>query len=193
MLFLTLFTLLNALAHNEGFALKYRLNPGGMPVGVFDLMLGLGVIWAVVGRRGAWPTERAHPLMTWLIVLFSLGTFAGILGALIQNAELRWMMTGMRNFLVLPACAFIGYGLLLTPRSTVRFAQLQAWAGVGTALVILLFFHRHAVTSTATTDLNTLRAVAYVATYAGLAAALLLFTIISKVRLMPAWLALGLC
>jgi hypothetical protein len=193
MLFLTLLTLLNALAHNEGFALKYRIDAGGMPISVFDLMLGLGVIWAIVGRRAAWPTERAHPLMIWVVVLFSLGAVAGIVGALIQNAELRWMMTGMRNFLVLPACAFIGYCLLLTPRSTLRFAQLQDGAGAGTALVILLFFHRHASTSTASTDLNTLRAVAYVATYAGLAAALLLFTIISTVRLMPAWLALGLC
>lgn len=194
MLFLYLLTLTNALAHNDGFALRFRFEAGGLPIGVFDVLLGIGVVFAIVGRRGAWPTERAHPLLTWLIVLFTLGALAGILGALIQNAELRWMMTGLRNFLVLPACVFIGYCLLLTPRSMLQFSYLQVIAGVGTALVILLFFRSKAGTVTNTaSSLNNLRAVAYVANYAGLAAVLLLFTIISRIRLLPTWLALALC
>lgn len=190
---LILLTLVNALAHNEGFALKYRIDAGGLPIGVFDVLLGLGVLFAVIGRRNAYPTDRAHPLLIWLVVLFSLGTLGGVLGAIVSNAELRWLMTGMRNFMALPAGIFIGYCLLLTPRSTTRFAQLQVWAGVGTAVVILLFFHSKATSLTAADSLNRLRAIAYVANYAGLAGALLLFAIIAKVRLLPVWLAAALC
>ena len=192
MWFLVLLTLVNALAHNDGFALHYRMDVGGLTIGVFDGLLALVVLAAMIGRRNAWPTEKAHPLLGWLVVLFLLGAGAGILGALISNAELRWMMTGMRNFMVLPAGMMIGYCLLLTPRSTSRFAQLQIWAGAGTALVILLFFHNKASASQVR-DVNTLRAIAYVAPYAGLAGALLLFAIIARIRVMPVWVALGLC
>jgi hypothetical protein len=193
MWFLIFLTLTNALAHNEGFALRFRVDAGGLPIGVFDALLGLGVLVALIGRRNAYPTERAHPLMPWLVVLFGLGASAGVLGALISNAELRWMMTGMRNFLTLPAGVMIGYCLLLTPRSNSRFAHLQVWAGVGAAAVILLFFRSAATGFNSSDNINRLRTTAYVANYAGLAGALLLFTIISKIRLMPFWLSVALC
>lgn len=193
MWFLILLTFVNALAHNDGFALKYRIDAGGLPIGVFDALLALGVLYALIGRGKAYPTEKIHPLIIWLVVLFLLGTLAGVLGALVSNAELRWLMTGMRNFMTLPAGILIGYCLLLTPKSTTQFAYLHLWAGVGTAAVILLFFHSKATSMHSGDSLNRLRAIAYVANYAGLAGALLLFAIISKVRMLPLWLAAGLC
>ena len=193
MWFLTLITLVNALAHNEGFALRYRIEAGGLPISVFDALLALGVVYGIVGRRSAWPTERAHPLVGWIVGLFAAGAFAGVLGALISNAELRWMITGMRNFLALPAGVLIGYCLLFTPRSNTRFCYLQVIAGIGTAVLVLLFFRSKAASYELDSNINKLRAVAYVSNYAGLAAALVLFTIISKIRMFPTWLALGIC
>lgn len=190
MWFLFLLTFLNAIAHNSGFVLRYRITVGGMPVSIFEALLGVGLLVALVARRNAVPTYRVHPAMTWTLVLFAAGTFAGMLGALISNAELRWMLTGMRNWVVLPISILIGYCLILAPRACTRFSYVQVWAGVATSVVILLFFHSRAAVDT-TGDVNRLRAIAYVSNYAGLAGTLLLFALISNIRMFPAWLTLG--
>ena len=193
MWFLFLLTLINALAHNAGFALRYRIDVAGMPIGVFDFLLGLGVLVALVGRGGAWPAGRLHPLMLWTMLLFGAATAGGIMGALLSNAELRWMMTGMRNWVSLGLSVYIGYNLLLQPRSVARFCYLHVIAGVATAVVILLFFHSAASSLGSQDSLNKLRTMAYVQVYAGLGGALVLFAIIARIRMFPTWAAVLLC
>ena len=193
MWFILLLTFVNALAHNEGFALRYRVEMGGIPIGVFDVLLGLGVVVGLLGRGGAWPTGRAHPLVVWILVLFGVGALGGVIGGVISNAELRWILTGLRNWVSLGTSVLIGYCLMLHPKSAQRLAYIYAFAGVGTAAVILLFFHSKATAAGADRSLASLRAISYVQVYAGIAGGLLLFTIIAKIRMLPMWLTVGMC
>lgn len=190
MWFLLLLTFVNALAHNSNIALRYRINVG-FPVGIFDALLALGLLVAIVDRRNFVATDRTHPLLGWIVIAFGAATLAGAFGAMSSNVELRWLLTAMRNWITMPMSVLIGYFLLPNPRSAGRFTYLHVLAGVGTALFILLFFRSKAQDSSG--DINLLRAVAYVTNYAGLAATLLLFTIIGRIPMFPAWLAIGLC
>jgi len=157
-------------------------------------LLAVGVVIGLLRQRSASPSERVHPLLTWTLLLFGLGVMSGVLAGLISNAELRWILQGLRNFIVLPAGILIGYCFLLTPRSCVQFTWVQIAGGVAAATAVLLFFHRGASESTDTTgSINKLRAIVYVAQYAGVAGPLLLFTVISRVQLTRTWLAVLLC
>src|SRR5215210_4618724 len=192
MWFLLLLTLVNAMAHQEGVILKYRAHLGPMPIDIIEVLLGLGVVIGLLRQRAASPTERIHPLLTWVLVLFGLGIIAGVLGAVVANAELRWLLQSLRNFIVLPAGVLIGYFFMLTPRSLMRFTWVQVVGGLAAAVTVLLYFHRNASSDT-TANINKLRAVLYVSQYAGIAAALLLFTVFARVPLMRTWLAVLLC
>src|SRR3954464_12312304 len=192
MWFLLLLTLVNAMAHQEGVILRYRVYVAGMPLDIIEGLLAAGMVIGLLRQRSSSPAERVHPLLTWTLLLFGLGTIAGVLAGLISNAELRWILQGLRNFIVLPAGILIGYCFLLTPRSCVRFTWVQIAGGVAAAVAVLLFFRRGASESSDGT-INKLRAIAYVSQYAGLGAGLLLFTVISRIRLMPPWLAIVLC
>ena len=191
MWFLFLLTLANAAAHNENFALRYRIDVAGMPVGIFDALLAIGVACTVVSRGGAWRTERTHPVLVWALVLFALAAVGGSVAALFSKVELRWLATSLRNWVSLPACMVIGYYLLQTPRSNTRFCYLHVIAGILSALMVLLFFRSAAAPESSGDTINKIRAVPYNSSYAGIAAAFLLFTVTSRLRLMPVVLAVG--
>ena len=191
MWFLFILTFVNALANNNTFALRYRIEVG-FPVSVFDALMGLGVIVGLLNRRGAFYSDRTHPLLYWTLGLFAAATIGGAIGGFTSGTELRWVLTAMRNLVTMPMCVLIGYCCLTDPKAASRYPYLQVWAGVGTALTVLIFFRSRAAEST-TSDINLLRAVAYVTNYAGLAATLLLFAIIGRIQLLPLWLAVPLC
>ena len=85
----------------------------------------------------------------------------------------------------------VGYCLVLQPRQARRFCYVLVAGGIGASLVILLFFHSKAASLSSGDSLNRLRAVAYVSNYAGLAASLLLFSAVARMRLFPLWLTIG--
>ena len=151
MWYLLLLTLVNAVAHQDRVVLRYRLSLGGMPIDIIEGLLAVGVVIGLLRQRSASPSERVHPLLTWTLLLFGLGVISGVLAGLISNAELRWILQGLRNFIVLPAGILIGYCFLLTPRSCVQFTWVQIAGGVAAATAVLLFFHRGASESTDTT------------------------------------------
>ena len=189
MWFLYVLTFVNALAHNKTVALRYRIDVG-FPIGIFDALLGLGLLAAVVGHRNFVRTDRTHPLLGWTVVLFAVAILAGAFGAFTSNADLRWILTALRNLATLPVCVVSGYYLLSGPRAARHYPYLQVFAGVGAALVVLLFFRSAAADPGSSRDINTLRAVAYVTNYAGIGATLLLFMIIAKMSPFPVWLAI---
>jgi hypothetical protein len=189
MWFILLLTLVNAATNQVTVGLRYRIEIGGMPIGIYEGLLLVGVIVGLWSHRHATPTDGVHPLLTWLLVLFGAATVAGIMGTLIANAELRWMLTGMRNWVSLPTCILIGYCLLLHPRSCLRFSYVHVIGGIAAASVVLWHFTRSA-SLYGSDSLARLRTIVYVTNYAGIAGALLLFTIISRIRILPTWLAI---
>ena len=72
-----------------------------------------------------------HPLLVWILALFSAAALVGIIGALRTNAELRWMLTGMRNWVALPLFVLVGYCLVLQPRQARRFCYVLVAGGIG--------------------------------------------------------------
>ena len=195
MWFLVLLTFFNALADND-VVLRYRISVGGFPVGVFDLLLlVLGPLVVLVSRRNAYPTERVHPILPWVLVLFAAAALGGLAGSAMSGINLRATVTTLRNLIFLPASVWLGYHLLLQPRSAERMCYAHVVVGVATALFVLLSFGRKAavLAPNGGGGLETLRAVKYVAVYSGMAAVLVLYATVSGVQLFRVGLAILVC
>jgi len=198
MWFLALLILLNAFANNTSFVNNYRLYIAGMPLNVFDGLVVIGFIFAMVRPRGSANyvrTQAMHPALLWMLGLFVLATFGGLIGGASNGASNRQVITSLRNFLVAPAALYLGYFLIANINSSRRMLYLHVAAGLLVSFMIVVFFKNKTETRTFS-HLNDARAVAYISTYAGLAVALLFYSVSSGVKLLPlllAWAAMGVC
>jgi hypothetical protein len=193
MWFLVLLTFFNALADND-LVLRYRFSAGGFPVGAFDiLLLGLGPIAVMLSRRNAYPTARPHPILPWIFILFTAAVVAGSIGSVMSGVGLRNSVTSLRNLTALPVAVWLGYYLVLQFYSAEKLCRWHVYVGIVTACFVLLYFGRKATVLAPDGSLDTLRAMKYVAVYCGMAAVLLLYTVVSGVRLFRPWLAILLC
>src|SRR4051794_13651532 len=104
MLFLIIITLLNAVANNRTFVLEYRVMPiQGMPVNVFDGLLGVGFVLMLIRPRAhRFVTDRVHPALKWILALFAGGAAAGLLGAMFNDASSSDKMNIARNYMAMP-------------------------------------------------------------------------------------------
>jgi hypothetical protein len=193
MWFLVLVIFFNALADHD-LVLRYRLSLGGFPVNAFDvLLLILGPVAVLISRRSAFPTERVHPALPWIFVLFVAAMGGGLIGSVMSGISLRSTVTTLRNLFTIPLCVWLGYCMLLQPRSAERVSYAHVYAGIVTAFFVLLYFGQKATTLAPGGNIDVLRAMKYIAGYAGIAAVLLLYSMVSGVRMFRPWLAIPLC
>lgn len=181
--------LINGMASGGNFINKYRLEVG-VPINILDLMLFAGLVLPLLPLQRNRYLAPVHPALTRTVILYVLGALAGSLGALICSPAGPWesvdnytFMSMLRNFLTVPAAALTGYMLLQKPTDTRRYAFWYVMAGVGTAVMTMLFFHAKGEQATKHAfDLNALRAMGYGPVVAGVAAVFLLWQIVSGNR-----------
>jgi hypothetical protein len=146
-----------------------------------------------MSRRHAYPTERAHPVLQWVFVLFIGAAVGGLVGSVMSGIGLRSTVTTLRNLLSLPIAVWLGYYLLLQPRSAERVCYVHVFAGIATALFVLLSFGRKAAVLSPDAGTEMLRDVKYLAVYAGMAAVLVLYATVSGVQMFRLGLAVIVC
>ncbi len=199
MLFLGLLIILNAVLSNTDIVNQdaYRVVIAGMPVNVFDILLALGVVFALVYSRWArFIKTPLHRAMWWMSVLFALAVGAGLIGAMSNGAWMRQILQSGRNLIEAPIAVLVAYFLTGNLKCAHRFLYASVLAGLGAALMIMIHFRSEAEQGLAGKDLLTIRGAMYVSSYAGLAAALLFYSLSTKLRLLPMMLSLmlmGVC
>ncbi len=179
--------LIDALASNSEFILKYRVEVGA-PINILDALLGLGLLVSVLPLpKNRMRTERIHPLMLKTIIVFAFATIAGSLGTVLNNeTDNYYYITTLRNFLAVPMAAWIGYGLIHQPKQVRRYCFWYTVAGIGSALAILLFFKDKGEEVTKHDfNVDRLRSMEYGPAIAGIAACFLIYQWISDRRMWP--------
>jgi hypothetical protein len=191
MWFLALLVVLNAFANNVEFVNTYRVYIGGIPANIFDGLIILGFIFAVMRPRsseGYIKTDRTHPVLTWLLIIFTIATIGGMIGASMNGASMRQIMTSARNFIAAPVSVYLAYFLTGNLKSSRRFLYISVIAGLAVSFMIVVFFKEK--TEAGVSDINAIRAVAYISAYAGLAMALLVFSLSAGIKIL--WLPFAL-
>ena len=197
MWFLAILILFNAWANNADFINTYRLNVFGMPANPMDGLVALGFVIALIKPQGRSfiRTDRMHPALLWMLGLFVLATLGGMVGASYNGATTRQIITCLRNFLAAPAALYLAYFLTNNVHSSRRYLYLAMLAGVVVSFMIVVFFKEKTETRTFG-EINQVRAIAYISTYAGLAVGLLFYSLAAGLRLLPlvlAWGVMGAC
>jgi hypothetical protein len=197
MWFLAILILFNAWANNVDFINTYRLNIFGMPANPIDGMVALGFIIALIKPQGRSfiRTDRMHPAVMWMLGLFIVATLGGMIGASYNGANNRQIITCLRNFIAAPAALYLAYFLTNNVRSSRRYLYIALAAGVIVSFIIVVFFKEKTETRTFV-SIYQVRAVAYISTYAGLAVALLFYSLAAGLKLLPmilAWGVMGAC
>lgn len=194
MWFLIILSLLNAAIGYRSFLNEYRITVGGLPINVIDGLMALGVLIAPVYLSKAGRFGR-HPLYLYVM----LACFAALLGGVMMGTlnlaqgaiNVRQLITYTRNFVAIPIGVFIGYSLLTSHRAARVFPYVAAIAGCVTATMILRYFQGRAEDYGYGSQLGSLRTVDYVTAYAGIAAGLLVASVLLGARMFPWLVALG--
>ena len=197
MWFLAILILFNAWANNADFINTYRLNIFGMPANPIDGMVAIGFIIALIKPQGRSfiRTDRMHPAAMWMLGLFVLATLGGMVGASYNGANTRQIITCLRNFLAAPAALYLAYFLTNNVHSSRRYLYIAMAAGVVVSFMIVVFFKEKTEMRTFG-EINQVRAIAYISTYAGLAVALVFYSLATGLKLLPvliAWGVMGAC
>jgi O-antigen ligase len=190
MFFIILITLLSGCLPNEWVVEGLRFSIGPIPINVLDVLLLLGVIGVVFVRTA--PEYRpgsVHPLFTWTLVLFVIAGFAGSFAAFGGQHDIRdaWYMRCVRHYMTMPAAMIMAYGYVRTPRASLAMIVVHLIAGIVSAVLIALFFHSKTVEYSGydLQNVNVFRTVQYIASYSTIAAAVLIFARINRIRLLP--------
>jgi hypothetical protein len=165
---------------------QYRLSLGGLPVNIFDLLMILGCVAALLRPRSSTRfirTERIHPVVWWSFILFGLAFVGGLIGATYNGAAPRHIITAIRNFIAAPMALYLAYFLTGTFKSSRQYLYWLVLAGLGASFMIMVFFTGKAESRMPGQDVTSIRAVAYVSAYAGLAACLLFYSMAAGMRL----------
>ncbi|MEA2711723.1 MAG: hypothetical protein QOF78_4324, partial [Phycisphaerales bacterium] len=187
MLIIIVLLLIDAIASNSKVLLKYRLDLGA-PIGLLDLLLALAFLAAIVPiARNRMPTARIHPIMPKVLGLFLLAAILGSIASFLSiDDDPYYHLTTLRNFLMVPAAACVGYFLTHWPKHAKRFAFWLVIAGVGAGTMVVLFYRSKVETGVKhNVDINALRTMEYGPAIAGIAATFLIYQIVSGYRLFP--------
>src|SRR4051794_17058676 len=195
MWYLWFFSLVNAAMDSRKIQNVFRINLGGdTPVGILEGTVIIGVILAAfLGRakRDQEAPSRPHPAYLVCMILLWVGFVFGVLGALMHGAGLRWKLVFMREYLGMPASIWVGYRLIGTLRDARKFPYVLAISGVATATMLMVAFGHGAEEYELHQNMNALRTVSFVSSYAGIACALLVFSVQSGARMFRPWIALA--
>ena len=187
-----LLLLIDAIASNSRFLLKYRLDVGA-PISIMDLLLALSVLVAAIPiARNRMVTPGVHPIIPKVLLLFLVATILGNIASFLSvDVSPYYHLTTLRNFLCVPAACIAGYFLCHWPKHAQRFAKWVIVAGVGAAVMVILFYRTKAETGVKqNVDINALRTMEYGPAIAGVAASFLIYQIVSGYRLVPLFLAI---
>jgi hypothetical protein len=191
---LVLLTLINACVPNQTLIHEMVIKIGGIPINTLDWALVIAaVVAAFYPRAQKFQADQVHPLLWWLTALFFLGTVMGSIRAFSgpYQIEIPWYMRNVRHYAAFPVSLVLGYALLPRPKSGRSFTYTMILAGILTSTMIVLFFKNRGeeLAGTDFNNINELRTIDYVTSFAGLAAAFLIYAVLSGIRLMPTWLA----
>ena len=143
MWFLAILVLFNAWANNREFINTYRLNIFGMPANPIDGLIIFGFLFALIKPQNPATfirTERMHPAVTWMLALFVVGALGGLLGATMNGANNRQIITSMANFLAAPAALYLAYFLTNNVKSSRWYLYICLLAGLIVSFMIVVFF-----------------------------------------------------
>src|SRR2546421_6765174 len=160
MWFIVILTLLSAALPQYDFINQFRIPLGWAQIGVFEVGLATGLVLALIqgGNYAArFPSRRTHPVLTWLLVLFAIGTLAGLLGSITSALPAKYKVAAAREFVAMPICMIIGYRLLGTPRALIPYIYTTILAGVITAILVFFYFNSASEKVQFTGEVNVLR------------------------------------
>src|SRR5258706_8492692 len=189
MWFLVILTFMNAGLDQKGLVLVQRIYISGLPINVMDAATAIAFVVALIGSFSR--SRRAegvgtHPAFIATMILAFLALVGGSIGAARVRSPLYAFASEIRNFASLPISMFIGYHFLKTPKSSLRFSYVHVISGVLTAALILIFFLGKSAEEANRIAIDQVRALQYVSWYAGLAVALLMYTVLNpQVRMLP--------
>ncbi|MBC8106753.1 MAG: hypothetical protein H7Z14_09205 [Anaerolineae bacterium] len=193
-LLLFIYTILNASVSSAGFQNIYRVEIAGVPVGIMEAMLILGFTVAIFVGGSHKPTndpvDRTHPVFVICMLCLVIGQLMGMLGMFFHDAALRWKLIFSREFFGMLAAVYTGYRLIPSMKAASKIPYAFIFAGIGTAIFLLTAFARGSERYALHGDTNALRTVQFVTVYAGVACALLLYSVLSGTRLFPTPIAL---
>jgi hypothetical protein len=182
LVFLLVF-LVNSLADNDKFILKWRYEVAGLPINVLDfgIVLLLAVALATLNRP-KYQTDRTHPLLFWSIGLLAGSLLMGVFGSLANGIPLRFWATGTRNLMMLPLCIFLGYHLISAPRMALWTTWVVVIGSIGSAIFVLLFVRESAEMLN---SFDRLRKTSYGGDSGLYAMSFLAFTVVAGIRFAP--------
>jgi hypothetical protein len=196
MWFLVILTFMNAALDQKGIVLVQRISFFGLPINIMDASTAVAfvvAIFAMLSRGRRHEGVPAHPAFIAAMVLGFLALVGGSIGAAMVHAPLYAYASEVRNFASFPISMFTAYYLLKSPRSSLRFSYVHVISGVLTAALIMIFFLGKSAEEANRMAIDQVRALQYVSWYAGLAAALLMYTVLNpQGRMFPTPLAIGL-
>ncbi len=197
MWYLAIFTILNGILHNERMILEHRLYIGSVPINILDGFLFAGIVFGLMKSRfrpGRIPAIQTHPLLIWIIGLFTASLLGGIVGFLINNIDTTYAATALRNQIALPMAICIGYLFISNEKDCKRFGILYIITGVWVAALTLIHFSELAHEANVQRyGINAVRSMhGYNYRYAGIAAAYLIFVVIIGYKKLPSWFLLSL-
>jgi len=193
MWFLGIYTLLNAAIDVKKVQNVFRVSVAGVPLGILEAMVALGIIIALFqggAQRRKEPTDRTHPMYVVCMITLMIGFIFGAFGTINSDAPPRFKMVFMREFFGMPASIFIGYRMVGYLRHARRLGYILAFAGVIVSIMVMVAFDRGAEEYELHNNMNALRTVSFITSYAGTACALLVFSVLSGQRLFRPGVAL---
>lgn len=193
---LFIYTFLNAIVSSAGFQNIYRIEVAGVPVGVMECMLVLGFVFAVFLGGSHKPTndpvDRTHPGYAICMLCLIIGLMMGLVGMFFHGAALRWKLIFTREFLGMLFALYTGYRLIPSMKMAAKVPYIFVFSGIATSVFLITAFARGSERYALHGDTNALRTVQFVTVYAGVACALLLYSVLSGKRLFPTPIALAL-
>jgi|SRR5688572_8306399 hypothetical protein len=186
---LILITFVNAVLHQQGIQNVYRLNIGIIQLGIIDVVMGMGILYALVfgsNIRGQFPTLRSHPTVVWIVGMMFVGTFFGLLMGVVNGSMPKFFLSSAREFVAVPLCFLVGYRLVGTPKNVRTIARFMLIAGACTATMLFWSFGEKTEEAALKGHLNMVRGIIshYNADYASVAALALVFVVMTRV---PLW------
>jgi hypothetical protein len=194
MWFLTIINIFNGFANNHTLVLTSRFRLGEFPISIIDIFLFVGLLLVLLRMHGGsrFATDKTPASLSVELVLLGIACVFGVVGALVNRTEARDLLVEFRHLVAMPISILIGYHFLLTPKSAPRLVYVMVFSGVACAVAQLWHFANTASNIGAYETLNNLRTVEYVSCYAGVAAAIILYSMLSGVRLFPLFIGLPL-
>ena len=192
MIFLFILTAINALLNNTLVVSdEMRVVVAGFPINIIDFGILLALVGAMLPKGDHFfALDRVHKAQVWVFAIMAVASVGAFVGSMGNGANVRQISTAARNLIEVPILAYLGYRHLARPKSAVTFCYLIVFAGVCAASRIIFTFRNEAEVIKDNADIMSVRVVQFVSNYAGLASALLLFSVASGVKpLFKPWFA----